>query len=324
MQNRDTPSATGSWDTYWEGAGTSSSFTGGGSSHPLVLSFWTEYFTAAADRFDDPAILDIASGNGAVVECAKAAFDGQLSSVTCLDISPSAIAMLEQRFPELRGVVADAAAMPFDAASFDIATSQFGIEYADAGAIDELCRVVKPGGNIALLLHHGEGMIHAQCAASRDAIGKMQQARFIPLCIQTFEAGYEMLRGGDKGHYQAEVKNLTPAIRAMEAIMSEYGRDVADSTIVRLYRDVRTMLQRIGHYEPAEVLDWFRRMDSEIDAYAGRMSSMCEAAIDAGGFESLQQKLIAHGFELLRSDTLVAPEHSLPLAWAVIAAKQKQ
>ena len=39
-----------SWDTYWQGAQTSAAYTGGGSSHPLVLSFWDDYFHAVVGK----------------------------------------------------------------------------------------------------------------------------------------------------------------------------------------------------------------------------------------------------------------------------------
>jgi hypothetical protein len=66
-----------SWDTYWQGAQASAAYTGGGSSHPLILSFWDDYFRDVQRRGGEPKIIDIASGNGAVVECASTAFGGQ-------------------------------------------------------------------------------------------------------------------------------------------------------------------------------------------------------------------------------------------------------
>ena len=57
-----------SWDTYWAGAQSSSAFSGGGTTDPLVLSFWDEIFRDIRERRDDVRIIDIASGNGAVID----------------------------------------------------------------------------------------------------------------------------------------------------------------------------------------------------------------------------------------------------------------
>lgn len=309
------------WDTYWHGARTSSAYSGGGSTHPAILEFWATRFADVGARYAPLRIVDIASGNGAVVESAQTAFGDTMPSFTCVDLSSSAIAMLQKRYPDVTGIVADARSIPLEAQSFDVATSQFGIEYAGLDAIDEVARLIAPGGEISLLLHHRDGGIYAQCAASRDAIESMRNARFIPLAIETFRQGFAAMQSGDRSGYQAAAKNFTPAIRAMEAIMRTHGRQVADDTIVRLYSDVRTMHERMRHYEPADVIGWLERMQEEIHAYSLRMASMCEAAVDAVSFDAFCDKLTDMGFRLQHREALMIPERNLPLAWAVVARR---
>lgn len=311
-----------SWDTYWQGAQASAAYTGGGTSDPLILSFWDDYFRGVQSQHGEPKIIDIASGNGAVVECASSAFGGQLPEFACLDVSASAIRMLENRFPGVRGVVADAAAIPLNSASYDIATSQFGIEYAGLEAIDEVTRLIAPGGELALLLHHRGGIIYRQCDASLDAVSKMQDAKFISNCIAVFEAGFAALKGGDRARYSAAGRQFGPAIRTMEAILMRHGRQVADGTILKLYRDVRIIHARIRRYEPSEVLGWLKKMQKEIEAYAGRMASMRDVAIDAARFEQMRAALAENGFEILRAEPLVHRDQDLPMAWALIAKKR--
>lgn len=311
-----------SWDTYWQGAESSAAYTGGGSSHPLVLSFWLDYFREVQSRNGKPRIIDIASGNGAVVENANTVFGGQLPEFTCLDVSDSAILMLEKRFPGVHGIVADAAAIPLDSASFDIATSQFGVEYAGLEAVEETARLVAPDGELTLLMHHHGGIIFQECGASLDAIREMQAANFIPACIVMFEAGYEALQGSDPARYSAAGKQFAPALRAMEAIMVQYGREVAASTILKIYRDVRTIHGRMRHYEPSAVLGWLEKMQSAIEAYTGRMASMRNAAIDATRFEQLCTDLVEKNFNILRADPLARTNQDQPIAWALIAKKE--
>lgn len=311
-----------SWDTYWQGTRDGAASTSGGVSHPVILAFWDAFFKAIRTQFDSPRIIDIACGNGALVERAKTAFDGELPDITCLDVSAGAIGNLEQRFPGVHGIVADARSIPLESGHFDVATSQFGVEYAGLEAVDEAARLVAPGGQLALLLHHHAGRILKECAANLDAIEKMQEAKFIPYSIRMFEAGFAACRGADRADYDAAAEKLMPAIRTMESIMMQHGKHVADDMIIRLYNDVDRIHREIQHYEPPEVLGWLRRMEGELPAYAGRMASMCNAALDAEVFEELCDNLRGQAHKILRGEPLAIPDHDLPLAWVLVAAKE--
>ena len=317
----DPPPIVQSWDRYWQGTRHGSAYSSGGTSHPVVLSFWDNFFKGVQDARDQLKIIDIASGGGAVVESAKTAFGGQLPDFTCVDISDSAINALNQRFPGVNGIVADARAIPLRSGGYDIATSQFGIEYAGIGAMEELMRLVAPGGQLAVLLHHREGGIFRQCSASLDAVRTMTEAKFLPYAITMFKEGFEVCRGADKHDFDTAAKQFIPAIRTMESIMRQHGRHVADGTILQLYQDIRNMHDRMQHYEPAEVLNWLDRMQGEIEAFAGRMASMRDAAVDAEAFAELCEKLENQGFGISRREPLVVPERNVPLAWALIARR---
>lgn len=323
MADRESQASTtaASWDTYWHGAGDAAAYSDGGTSHPLVLSFWRDFFAAVRERYDAPRIVDIASGNGAVARCARSAFDGPLGDFTCVDISASAIEALQQRYPEIKGIVADARSVPLESGEFDVATSQFGIEYAGLDAIDEMVRLVAPGGRLALLLHHKTGGIYRQCEASLEAVRTMQEARFIPLAMTMFGAGFAALRGGDRAAYDAATKEFIPALRRMETIMGQHGQHVADGTIVKLYRDVRDIHGRMTHYEPTDVLGWLGNLQAEVEAYAGRMESMCRAAIESTEFDSLCERVRGRGFELSQTGPLTLPDRDIPLAWKLVARR---
>lgn len=310
-----------SWDTYWAGAESSAAFSGGGTTDPVVLDFWDRFFSAAKQEIPQPRIIDIASGNGAVAQSALRNFSEGMPPVTCLDISASAIRVIEQRFPGVSGIVADAADPPFDAGSFDIVTSQYGVEYAGPDAIFVIADLVASGGYLALLLHHSQGLIHAQCEDSLAAIQDMQDAAFLPHCVAMFKAAYAMLDGGDKAAYQEAGRRLAPAIRAMEDIMGRYGRDVAANTIVRLYRDVRTIHGRLRQYEPSSVIEWLEKMQGAVDAYKGRMASMLDVGLDADRFGSVAAALTSDGFVMERAAELGRGNAQKPLAWALIARR---
>lgn len=310
-----------SWDKYWHGSERSGAYSADGTSHPAVLEFWTEFFGANQDNFKNLSVVDFASGSGAVIKSAETVFGKQLPEFTCIDISKSAIQSLLQRYPNAHGIVADVRSIPLQSAQYDVVTSQFGIEYAGLDTIDEAMRLVSPHGLLAMLIHHRHGGIYRQCAASVTAIRQLTAADFIPRATAMFDEGFKMVRGAEQSKYKAAARQFAPAIRAMESIMQQYGNSVADGTILRLYRDIRGVHERMPNYDPGAVLDWLRRMQTEIEAYAGRMQSMCESAIDARAFEVLCRRIENDGFDLTRRDPLVIPDRGEPLAWALLATR---
>lgn len=96
-------------------------------------------------------VLDVGSGTG--VAAVTAARKG--AHVTGSDLTPELIEQAKEN-AHISGVdvewrVADAEALPFDDAAFDVVTSQFGHMFAPRPevALAEMLRVLKPGGTIA-------------------------------------------------------------------------------------------------------------------------------------------------------------------------------
>lgn len=310
-----------SWDTYWQGTGDVGAFTSGGASHPVIRKFWDEFFNTAQQNYENPELIDIASGNGAVVESALAVLNGKQTEITSLDISAAAIENINSRFPTVKGIVSDACSVPREAGSFDIVTSQFGVEYAGQDAIFEAARLVADSGLLALLLHSESGSIYQECKQSLGAIEQLQTSQFITLAIEMFDAGFKAVRGADRAPYESAAKKLAPAIAELEAIMKQYGQHVAGDTISRLYNDVGQIHQRIQHYQPDDILNWLKRLDGELNAYKERMSSMCQSAINSANFEQIKAGLIVRNFSIESSDPLDVADHELPMAWVLIAKK---
>jgi len=310
-----------SWDTYWQGTGDVGAYASGGVSHPGVLAFWDEFFHSVKRDYTEPEMIDLASGNGAVIERALAVYQNETAGFTCLDASESAIANIRSRFPQVKGMVANAGEIPFDNGRFDIVTSQFGVEYAGRDAIDEAARLLAAGGHLGLLLHNESGAIHQECLASLDAIVLLQKSHFLSYAHKMFDAGFKAVRGADRAPYETAAKQLAPAIEVLEGIMAEHGQGVAGDTIVRLYSDVAQIHQEMPDYEPDEVLGWLERMESELLAYAGRMTSMAGAAINSVSFKQICDGLVSQGFDLEHAAPLVVPDTDLPLAWALVATR---
>lgn len=97
--------------------------------------------------------LDLATGTGAVAELAAA----QGATVTGLDLAPALIQTAKQRAKEqgleIDYLVGDCERLELPDASFDVVSSTCGVMFApDHEAVaQELARVTKPGGRIALV-----------------------------------------------------------------------------------------------------------------------------------------------------------------------------
>lgn len=106
-------------------------------------------------------VLDVAAGTGnASIPAAQRG-----ATVTASDLTPALLeagaARPEARGLDLEWVEADAEALPFDDASYDVVMSAIGVMFAPhhQAAADELVRVCRPGGTIALLSWTPEGML---------------------------------------------------------------------------------------------------------------------------------------------------------------------
>ncbi len=120
-----------------------------------------ELLCGAVDVHAGERVLDVAAGSGnAALGAARRG-----ARVTAVDLSDRALALARRR-AELEALtvdtqVADAEALPFRDASFDVVLSTFGVMFArDARcAAGELLRVCRPGGRIALANWTPDGFV---------------------------------------------------------------------------------------------------------------------------------------------------------------------
>jgi ubiquinone/menaquinone biosynthesis C-methylase UbiE len=119
---------------------------------PFLLAPWLGDLFAAATPQAGDRVLDLACGTGLVAQHA-AAFVGPRGRVVGADIDPLRLAVARRVQPVssvLRWRQADAMALPFRRAAFDLAFCNQGLQFvADPGAaLRELRRVLKRGGRV--------------------------------------------------------------------------------------------------------------------------------------------------------------------------------
>jgi demethylmenaquinone methyltransferase / 2-methoxy-6-polyprenyl-1,4-benzoquinol methylase len=122
-----------------------------------VLSFgrdrvWRRRAADAAALAADGAALDIACGTGRLTLELRDRV-GRGGRVVGLDFSERMLAVARASHPSIEWVQGDATSLPFEASSFDAATTAFGLRnlaHPDTGLL-EMERVVRPGGRLVVL-----------------------------------------------------------------------------------------------------------------------------------------------------------------------------
>lgn len=126
-----------------------------------TLQIVGECLVEAVDVRADERVLDVAAGNGNATLAAARRY----ADVTSTDYVASLLDKGRQRAAAeglpVRFEVADVEALPYEAASFDVVLSTFGVMFAPdhASAAREMLRVVRPGGRIGMANWTPEGFI---------------------------------------------------------------------------------------------------------------------------------------------------------------------
>jgi len=118
----------------------------------IDYSYWLHEYR----DFKGKKVLDVGSGNGYVLS--KYATEG--AEVYGVDIAPASISLCQKRF-EYLGLesdfrVADAQRLPFEDNTFDCVCSMGVLHHVPdtQKAIDEIKRVLKPGGRLIVMFYH--------------------------------------------------------------------------------------------------------------------------------------------------------------------------
>lgn len=312
------------WNNYWQGQigkESGAALCGVGIDQNEALeAYWTVFFKSLPKS---SSVVDIACGAGAVLKHAKTS---DLQNLTGVDISANAIATLTKAHPEITGKVCPADKLEFENDQFDIVVSQFGFEYAGSQksiltAAGEMARILKPSGKIQLISHIKGGVIDLECRHSLSKAQLVQDSGFFKQ-VQTTLNTLFMVKSND---HQA---NITTSIERMNEaanpIMHWLQKDKNKKTqfynfIYYLLESTHTLLSNYSKYSQEECLNWLENMQSELEAYMGRMTSMTEAALDKKTAENITGIFAANGFSKTSLKEFSLKPNSPKGAWTISA-----
>ena len=268
------------WSAYWAGGGL----------HSCVGSLDDDYSGAIGDFWRDVfaelppgplSALDLATGNGAIPRLlARQRPEAGIEAVDLASLAPAwhdPAASPGIRFHS--GVAMED--LPFGDAAFDLVTSQYGFEYARRDeALAEALRVLRPGGRMALVMHHA-GSVLARVAASESG-----NARVLAAPGGLLEAADAVLpwlslarRGGDPGREPAALA----ARQAYNSAAVALDRAIASAPAPDLLIEARAWLQRLlagTGPDPSPTREALSKYREALAAGALRSAELVEHALD--------------------------------------------
>lgn len=305
-----------SWNAFWKGIDTAA-FSGNGVNHPSLQSFWNDFFSENNNVYP-VNVIDIASGNGALYAIAK---EITLVNFHCIDISTNAIQAISKKFPEVHTLLADVSSIPLPNDFGDIVISQFGIEYANDNAINEACRLTKPNGKIAFMMHIDDGAIYIESLANLSIITEIKKINIFQIAEKFFRNIYNSLYKNSQACIDS--KDFATSMKQIESLLSQYGTESAAGLTYKIYNDIADVFENIKNYDINEVTEWLANLSVELDAYEYRMQSMLNSAKSSSEIDKLTKQLKSFSMNITISDKLYSLDSDIPLCWIIVANKDK-
>lgn len=305
------------WSRYWE-KGTITTFHGrfGENYDGPVRDFWHALFATLPG---DARIVDLATGNGAIALLAaqysyRQGRTFEIVGVDTADVDPArqfagkAYARHLRRIRFLKRTPVDATTLPDG--SQDLATSQFGIEYAEtAPTVAEVGRILKPrNATFAAMIHHADSAIVRQ---ARDGIDQIVACAKSGLhdAIRELHGRLDKLasRGKDPQDDDRAKAQRTAINERLSALNRESTRFRDPGQIVYYVENsMATFNPEVsGGMSTDQKLAMLRQVNAETDAYRQRMRDLISAAQDDAEISDLASRLVGSGFRIDKNQPFV-------------------
>lgn len=280
------------WSAYWATGGLHScvgSFDGNYSG--AIGEFWRGVFD---DLPPGPLrALDLATGNGALPRMLferRGAEPGL--EVDAVDLAQLAPGWLEPgRHAALRfqsGVAMED--LPFPEDHFDLVTSQYGFEYARRdSALAEALRVLRPGGRLALVMHHADSVL---VRVGRTELQNQQQLLAPDGLLPAAAAVLPWIARARAGQDPSGEPEALAARTAYNAAIQALAEDIAASSAPDLLLEAR---------------EWVNRLLASVGpdpARAGAALAAYREGLAAAGLRTAE--LIEHALEAAEAKALAA------------------
>jgi SAM-dependent methyltransferase len=282
-----------------------------------VRDAWARFFS---DLRANSAVLDLGTGNGPVLLIAREASDAgdlglRLTGVDLAAIDPVNDvpdgARLFEGIEFHAGVSTEA--LPFGATTFDAVSGQFIVEYTDTGkSLDEVVRVLAPGGRLQLILHHADSLIVANARESLRQAELVRAERMLARADRYFE------RSGDPGAAaESARRKLIETGKTLEAAAEASANPLFIDYVLRA---VTTLLEHHRRLSRGELVRQLKRLDRELALWERRLADLVGAAMDEVAIDAFAASARDAGLKDVSYETQVQDGDVL-IGWRMTARK---
>ncbi|MEM7762702.1 MAG: methyltransferase domain-containing protein [Pseudomonadota bacterium] len=319
------------WSKYWrQPAITTFSQQFPGNYDGEIAAFWSQQF---ADLADGSTVIDLATGNGAVAllavrEAAKLGRAWTVRGVDYADIRPTTdLSDLPDVQRDL-GVIEFIGKTNIEATGLtdtnaDLIVSQYGFEYSDVErAAHEAYRLLKPGGRIALIVHHAQSGVMLESAEGLSQMQFMMHKEQLDQRVEAvIRAADQASDAGDKRWVVAR-KKLNSTLRRLQARAAKAAepRGFINSVAPSFVHAIEGLAAKNAQMR----LQHVARMRDEVRAYQERMADLRSAALDQAGCDALCEALKQAGFEQLERGMLHYGAQQILMGWTVTAVRLRR
>ena len=316
------------WDNYWQGR--ASKATGNAlievgieNNHDLN-HFWLEQLKSKPKTTQ---IVDLACGAGSVL---KHALNLKFPNLTGVDISKGALQALTDNISYASTICAPVNNTGLKDEAYDLAVSQYGIEYAgDRKALlqtfMEMHRILKADGEIIVVAHIKDGVIYEGCMDSLKQIQLIKDSQFIPVARDILLTLYKEQSQARDAQLQKLMERLNQSaspvsnwLRGLDRTTNEFARFT-----YHLLESSHKLITNHTAYSKADSLNWLEGINAELSAYKGRMDSMTRAALSEDDLTFITESLTLENTRLRFEDheKIFFASKKKPAAWVIKAIK---
>ncbi|MEM6639010.1 MAG: class I SAM-dependent methyltransferase [Pseudomonadota bacterium] len=314
-------SANERWDAYWKhGFLTSCADAFQGNYGGAIARHWEQIF---ADIKRGEHVLDVCTGNGAVAALAArhGLQRGLDLTVTGIDLAAIEPDRALAATPELLDAIQFHGRTPAQdtglaSQSIDLAVGQYALEYTPLPqTLDELARVVRPGGRLAFVLHDQSSVI---LETTREELAHRE--RLAPP-DDVLSAAAALATAVAQARHAGRSPNDEPAAERARLALNAVAADTADAARQSAHPEI--LMTALGHAKrlfesgsagnPAAIPTALASARHEIEANFERLDDLMAAAATVAERSTFFDQLCTAGFEVEKKGHV--KEDNLLIGW---------
>ncbi len=284
------------WENYYRGGLLATCPTGAAGSYDLeVRQAWVDFFKPLAD---DTTIVDVGTGNGAVILIARQTAAGlnkhwNLHGTDLARIDP--VAYVPDGARQFSGVQfhpgTAAENLPFDDSSMDAICTHYVLEYTDiASTLAEFQRVLKSGGRAQFIVHHNQSrLVDSANWSIREAeiIKQLGVYRHLRQIIN--------IEGNPEQVVKKRTDELRTSLRKLKLEFQHASNAGYGSIYKATLEAVQKLLEMRKQTTAAAVEKEIDRVRAELRAAVRRVKDLVKAARSEADMKALKELAISAG-----------------------------